>query len=76
MSVRCSDTFQLKQFYFCCTIVNTKSVIKRQTSCLFSPQVADLGCADCTLLKRLKFHREIELLVGMDINGAKVKKKM
>lgn len=42
----------------------------------FSPQVADLGCGECTLLKKLKFHREIELLVGVDINGAKVKKKM
>ncbi|XP_026201989.1 small RNA 2'-O-methyltransferase [Anabas testudineus] len=39
-------------------------------------KVADLGCGECTLLKKLKFHREIELLVGVDINGAKVKKKM
>ncbi|XP_055087884.1 small RNA 2'-O-methyltransferase [Periophthalmus magnuspinnatus] len=39
-------------------------------------KVMDLGCSECTLLKRLKFHREIEHLVGVDINGAKVKKKM
>lgn len=39
-------------------------------------QVVDLGCGECTLLKQLKFHREIELLVGVDINGAKLKKKM
>lgn len=41
-----------------------------------SPQVVDLGCGECSLLKKLKFHREIELLVGVDINGAKVKKHM
>nr|XP_046246860.1 small RNA 2'-O-methyltransferase [Scatophagus argus] len=39
-------------------------------------KVADLGCGECSLLKKLKFHREIELLVGVDINGARVKKKM
>uniref|UniRef100_A0AAZ1XKG5 Small RNA 2'-O-methyltransferase n=1 Tax=Oreochromis aureus TaxID=47969 RepID=A0AAZ1XKG5_OREAU len=39
-------------------------------------KVVDLGCGECTLLKMLKFHREIELLVGVDVNGAKVKKKM
>lgn len=39
-------------------------------------KVVDLGCGECTLLKRLKFHREIEHLVGVDVNGAKVKKKM
>ncbi|XP_059196840.1 small RNA 2'-O-methyltransferase isoform X2 [Centropristis striata] len=39
-------------------------------------QVVDLGCSECSLLKKLKFHREIELLVGVDINGANVKKKM
>nr|XP_015826573.2 small RNA 2'-O-methyltransferase isoform X1 [Nothobranchius furzeri] len=38
--------------------------------------VADLGCNDCKLLKQLKFHREIELLVGVDINGDVIKKKM
>ncbi|KAJ0065358.1 hypothetical protein NL108_007563, partial [Boleophthalmus pectinirostris] len=38
-------------------------------------KVMDLGCGECILLKQLKFHREIELLVGVDINGAKVKKK-
>ncbi|XP_068581123.1 small RNA 2'-O-methyltransferase isoform X2 [Cebidichthys violaceus] len=39
-------------------------------------KVVDLGCSECSLLKQLKFHREIELLVGVDIDGAKVKKKM
>ncbi|XP_051232898.1 small RNA 2'-O-methyltransferase [Dicentrarchus labrax] len=39
-------------------------------------KVVDLGCSECSLLKKLKFHREVELLVGVDINGAKVKKKM
>uniref|UniRef100_A0A3Q0SE09 Small RNA 2'-O-methyltransferase n=1 Tax=Amphilophus citrinellus TaxID=61819 RepID=A0A3Q0SE09_AMPCI len=39
-------------------------------------KVVDLGCNECTLLKTLRFHREIELLVGVDVNGAIVKKKM
>ncbi|XP_041792061.1 small RNA 2'-O-methyltransferase [Chelmon rostratus] len=39
-------------------------------------KVVDLGCSECSLLKKLKFHREIELLAGVDINGAIVKKKM
>ncbi|XP_027146204.1 small RNA 2'-O-methyltransferase isoform X1 [Larimichthys crocea] len=39
-------------------------------------KVVDLGCGECSLLQKLKFHREIELLVGVDIDGAKVKKKM
>lgn len=39
-------------------------------------QVADLGCGECKLLKQLKFHRSIELLVGVDINGAKIKKQV
>ncbi|XP_072294141.1 small RNA 2'-O-methyltransferase [Eucyclogobius newberryi] len=39
-------------------------------------KVMDLGCGECLLLKRLKFHKEIEHLVGVDIDGAKVKKKM
>ncbi|XP_007576950.1 small RNA 2'-O-methyltransferase isoform X1 [Poecilia formosa] len=39
-------------------------------------KVADLGCGECRLLKRLKFQRNIELLVGVDIDGAKIKKKM
>lgn len=34
-----------------------------------------MGCGECSLLKKLKFHQEIELLVGVDINGAKIKKK-
>ncbi|KAF3690615.1 Small RNA 2'-O-methyltransferase [Channa argus] len=38
-------------------------------------KVVDLGCGECTLLKKLKFHREIELLVGVDTNGAKLQKK-
>ncbi|XP_032428333.1 small RNA 2'-O-methyltransferase [Xiphophorus hellerii] len=39
-------------------------------------KVADLGCGECSLLKQLKFQRSIELLVGVDINGAKIKKNM
>ncbi|XP_038150982.1 small RNA 2'-O-methyltransferase [Cyprinodon tularosa] len=39
-------------------------------------KVADLGCGECKLLKQLKFHRSIELLVGVDINGAKIKKQV
>uniref|UniRef100_A0A3B5A2J6 Small RNA 2'-O-methyltransferase n=1 Tax=Stegastes partitus TaxID=144197 RepID=A0A3B5A2J6_9TELE len=39
-------------------------------------KVVDLGCSECSLLKKLRFHREIELLVGLDVNGAKVKKHM
>ncbi|KAK2835182.1 hypothetical protein Q5P01_015666 [Channa striata] len=38
-------------------------------------KVADLGCGECTLLKKLRFHREIELLVGVDVNGSKLQKK-
>ncbi|CAF90627.1 unnamed protein product, partial [Tetraodon nigroviridis] len=32
--------------------------------------VVDLGCCECQLLKKLKFHRQMRLLVGVDINGA------
>ncbi|XP_076010506.1 small RNA 2'-O-methyltransferase [Genypterus blacodes] len=39
-------------------------------------KVVDLGCSKCCLIKNLRFHREIELLVGVDINLAKVTKKM
>lgn len=39
-------------------------------------KVVDLGCSECTLLKMLRFYREIEHLVGLDINGAKLKQKM
>ncbi|XP_040896574.1 small RNA 2'-O-methyltransferase [Toxotes jaculatrix] len=39
-------------------------------------KVVDLGCSECSLLKKLRFHREIDLLVGVDIDGTKVKKKM
>ncbi|KAJ3599455.1 hypothetical protein NHX12_033416 [Muraenolepis orangiensis] len=39
-------------------------------------KVVDLGCNDCSLLKKLKFHREIELLCGVDLNCATMKKKM
>ncbi|XP_077390837.1 small RNA 2'-O-methyltransferase isoform X2 [Festucalex cinctus] len=39
-------------------------------------KVVDLGCADCSLLQKLRFHRQIELLVGVDLNGAKLRKKM
>ncbi|KAM4738898.1 small RNA 2'-O-methyltransferase [Anableps anableps] len=38
-------------------------------------KVADLGCGECKLLKHLKFQRNIELLVGVDINIANLKKK-
>ncbi|XP_042272677.1 small RNA 2'-O-methyltransferase isoform X1 [Thunnus maccoyii] len=39
-------------------------------------KVVDLGCSECRLLKNLKFCREIELLVGVDLNGATIRKKM
>uniref|UniRef100_A0A8D3BDF9 Small RNA 2'-O-methyltransferase n=1 Tax=Scophthalmus maximus TaxID=52904 RepID=A0A8D3BDF9_SCOMX len=39
-------------------------------------KVLDLGCGECSLLKLLKFHHGIDLLVGLDLDGAKVKKKM
>ncbi|XP_003974427.2 small RNA 2'-O-methyltransferase [Takifugu rubripes] len=39
-------------------------------------KVVDLGCCECKLLKKLKFHRQMKLLVGVDINGATVKKHM
>lgn len=45
-------------------------------SCHVCLQVVDLGCSECQLLKKLKFHRQMKLLVGVDINGAKVKKHM
>lgn len=35
-----------------------------------------MGCSECSLLKQLKFHLEIELLAGVDIDGAILKKKM
>ncbi|XP_077573510.1 small RNA 2'-O-methyltransferase isoform X1 [Stigmatopora nigra] len=38
-------------------------------------KVADLGCGECSLLQKLRFHRQIELLVGIDLNGAKLKKR-
>lgn len=44
--------------------------------CRVSLQVVDLGCCECQLLKKLRFHRQMKLLVGVDINGAKVKKHM
>ncbi|KAF6715513.1 Small RNA 2'-O-methyltransferase [Oryzias melastigma] len=39
-------------------------------------KVVDLGCGECSLLKKLRFHHEIELLVGVDINEAKIKRYM
>ncbi|KAJ8376159.1 hypothetical protein SKAU_G00067390 [Synaphobranchus kaupii] len=39
-------------------------------------KVVDLGCADCSLLRKLKFHRDIELLVGVDIDSAIIRQKM
>ncbi|XP_010866949.2 small RNA 2'-O-methyltransferase [Esox lucius] len=32
-------------------------------------KVIDLGCSNCTLLRKLKFHREIEVLAGVDIDS-------
>lgn len=47
------------------------------TCCLISnSQVADLGCADCTLLCMLKFCSCIEVLAGVDICGSVMKEKM
>ncbi|XP_019851003.1 PREDICTED: small RNA 2'-O-methyltransferase-like [Amphimedon queenslandica] len=31
-------------------------------------KVIDMGCAECKLLKSLKFHKHIESLIGIDIN--------
>ncbi|XP_037325288.2 small RNA 2'-O-methyltransferase isoform X2 [Pungitius pungitius] len=39
-------------------------------------KVVDLGCSECSLLKQLKFHHEIELLAGVDIDSAVLVKKM
>ncbi|KAM4659928.1 small RNA 2'-O-methyltransferase [Amazona ochrocephala] len=39
-------------------------------------KVADLGCADCTLLCMLKFCSCIEVLAGIDICGSVMKDKM
>ncbi|XP_067273791.1 small RNA 2'-O-methyltransferase [Pseudorasbora parva] len=40
-------------------------------------KVIDLGCAECRLLKKLKFHRNgIQLLVGVDISRAVLMKRM
>ncbi|KAM9848849.1 small RNA 2'-O-methyltransferase [Aulostomus maculatus] len=39
-------------------------------------RVADLGCGECSLLRNLRFHREIELLVGVDVDGAQLKEHM
>ncbi|XP_028299557.1 small RNA 2'-O-methyltransferase isoform X2 [Gouania willdenowi] len=38
-------------------------------------KVVDLGCGECSLLSRLKFRREIELLVGVDIDERKLRRK-
>lgn len=39
-------------------------------------KVADLGCADCSLLWKLKFFRYIELLIGLDIDADVMQEKM
>ncbi|XP_029905703.1 small RNA 2'-O-methyltransferase [Myripristis murdjan] len=39
-------------------------------------KVVDLGCSECALLKKLKFHHDIELLVGVDIDKTVLKRKM
>ena len=36
----------------------------------FPLQVVDMGCAECKLLKSLKFHRHIESLIGVDIDSS------
>uniref|UniRef100_A0A673JVF5 Small RNA 2'-O-methyltransferase n=1 Tax=Sinocyclocheilus rhinocerous TaxID=307959 RepID=A0A673JVF5_9TELE len=42
-----------------------------------SKKVIDVGCAECRLLKKLKFHRNgIQLLVGVDINSVVLLKRM
>nr|XP_006635024.1 PREDICTED: small RNA 2'-O-methyltransferase isoform X1 [Lepisosteus oculatus] len=38
-------------------------------------KVADLGCAGCGLLRKLKFCRDIELLAGVDIDCAAITEK-
>ncbi|KAL6486002.1 hypothetical protein MHYP_G00053940 [Metynnis hypsauchen] len=39
-------------------------------------KVMDLGCADCGLLRKLKFHRHgIEVLVGVDIDCAAIRQR-
>ncbi|NWV20212.1 HENMT methyltransferase, partial [Origma solitaria] len=43
----------------------------------FKPKkVADLGCADCSLLRMLKFCSYIEVLAGLDICASVMKEKM
>ncbi|XP_061680607.1 small RNA 2'-O-methyltransferase isoform X2 [Syngnathoides biaculeatus] len=39
-------------------------------------KVVDLGCGECGLLGRLRFNHQIALLIGVDLNGAKLRKKM
>ncbi|XP_067086882.1 small RNA 2'-O-methyltransferase [Osmerus mordax] len=39
-------------------------------------KMVDLGCNDCALLRKVKFHREIELLAGVDIDSAVIREKM
>ncbi|CAG5863322.1 unnamed protein product [Menidia menidia] len=39
-------------------------------------KVIDLGCGECSLMKKLRFHREIQHLVGVDIDVHKIKKNM
>ncbi|KAK2884092.1 hypothetical protein QQF64_016068 [Cirrhinus molitorella] len=40
-------------------------------------KVIDFGCAECCLLKKLRFHRNgIQLLVGVDINSVVLLKRM
>lgn len=63
-------------FYYYLDVVISLIRIVLFHSCHVSLQVADLGCCECQLLKELKFDRQMKLLVGVDINGAKVKKHM
>ncbi|XP_061680609.1 small RNA 2'-O-methyltransferase isoform X4 [Syngnathoides biaculeatus] len=39
-------------------------------------KVVDLGCGECGLLGRLRFNHQIALLIGVDLNGAKLRKKI
>ncbi|XP_018609804.2 small RNA 2'-O-methyltransferase [Scleropages formosus] len=38
-------------------------------------KVVDLGCGDLKLLRKLRFHREIQLLAGVDTNSSVITKK-
>lgn len=56
--------------------VSNHLICKRSILLISILQVADLGCADCTLLWMLKFCGCIEVLAGLDICAAVMKEKM